>query len=263
MSERLEAALNRLLRGIATDHVETVRDAWRELRSAGDETVPRVVAKLDSDVWGKPPKGPAGRYLGILLALLSELDGATFGREVTRLRAAKLHPMHARTVALLAGRMEDNAVTMAGPGVPVYVARDLERRGKTAAEIVQWSQTPGLDLSDVTRIDVIGRVPGMDYLGRYNLFFSGIILVWPGVDRWPQWFRRLNREFTFYHEVGHHVCGHLEGGQVTEQEHEADEYGRKMMRAAHPVLVPIVRFFLWPLIAWARGRRRRQQERRG
>ena len=259
VSEPAETELTRLLRGVSTGHVETVREAWRALLALGAEAVPPLEAKLDSDAWEAPPKGPAGKYLGVLLALLSDLDSAVFAETIGRLQAGKLHPLHARTVKIMAGRMAEEPVLQVGPGVPVYVADDLPDRQRIAAEIAGWSTTKGLTLDRVSRIDVIGHVPGMDYLGLYNLFFSGIVLVWPGLDFGPGWLRRWSREFTFYHEVGHHACGHAEGGQVIEQEREADTYAGTMMRAAHPVLIPAGRVLFWPLRGWARRRRLRSE----
>lgn len=195
----------------------------------------------------------------MLLALLSELDSVAFSRAINGLRGRALHPMHRRTVALMLGRLQDQAVRQVGPGVPLHVAPDLQGAEAIAGEIARWCETPGLDLTRVTRIDVIAHLPGMDYLGRYNLFFSGIVLVWPGVERGPRWFRRLSREFTFYHEVGHHACGHVEFGQVAEQEREADRYAGRMIRNAHPVLTGTGRVLLAPVLWWWR-RKQRQDE---
>ncbi|MDQ2091526.1 hypothetical protein [Marimonas arenosa] len=255
MSGTGKTATTRLLRGVSTGDVETVRDAWRDLLALGAAAVADIEARLESDAWAQPPKGPSGKYLGVLLALLSELDGTAFAAAIHRLQAGKLHPLHARTVKIMAGRLAENPLLSVDPGVPVYVADDLPGRTGIAAEIAGWCDTPGLELDTVSRIDVIGHVPGMDYLGRYNLFFSGIVLVWPGIELGPRWLRRLSREHTFYHEVGHHACGHVEGGQVTEQEREADAYAAKMMRAAHPVMVPVGRFLFWPFKGWARRKR--------
>lgn len=198
--------------------------------------------------------------MGSLLALLSELDGEAFAAAIEKLRGRKLNAMHACTVEVMAGRLDDDApVVRVGPGVPVHVAKDVPNRARVAAEIEKWSHTPGLDLDQVARVNVIMQVPGMDYLGRYNLFFSGIILVWPGSGAGPEWLGRLIREHVFCHEVGHHACGHIEGGQVTEQEREADDFAGRMMRAAHPVLIPAARWVFWPLRGWARRNRLRRE----
>lgn len=51
--------------------------------------------------------------------------------------------------------------------------------------------------------------------------------VSPYIARWS---RRFRPEATLYHEIGHHFHGHKESGQVPQQEKEANEYKRKMMR---------------------------------
>ncbi|MDU8928955.1 hypothetical protein RXV86_16295 [Alisedimentitalea sp. MJ-SS2] len=262
MKDEAESELNRLMRGVSSDHVETVRDAWRAVLAAGDSAVPLVRHRLQSDVWGSPPKGPVGKYLGVLLAVLHQLDAKVFGVEIERLQCERLHPIHAQTVKIMAGRRNEAPVAWVGPiteQVPVYVSKDLDDRRGIAEKIDHWCHTPGLDLRKVTRIDVIDHAPGIDYLGCYDLFFSGIVMVWPGIRAGPRWLRRLAREHTFYHEVGHHACGHAEFGQVTEQEREADAYAAKMMRVAHPVLIRVGRVIFWPLRGLARRSRLRRE----
>lgn len=236
------------MRGISTDHVETVRDAWREILQGGAASVAQIQEKLASPAWAENPRGPLSKYLGVLLALLDELDSSAFESEIARLRGCKLHPLHAKTLDVLSQRIAEAPATHVAQGVPVFVASDVADRSVVVTTIEGWSKTKGLSLENVTRIDVIARHPELDFLGKYNLFFSGIILTWPsnsarGVKLW---WRRFVGEFTFYHEVGHHVCGHVEGGQVAEQEQEANAYAREMMRNSRPVFLFVARVILWP-----------------
>lgn len=162
--------------------------------------------------------------------------------------------MHAMTLDILSRRLREEPAAHVASGIPVFVSADIPDRPSVIRSLGRWSRTRGLSLANVTRIDVIARQPDMDYLGRYNLFFSGIVLTWPtdparGVRLW---WRRLDAEFTFYHEVGHHVLGHVEGGQVAEQEREADDYARSMMRKSWPALTLAGRMLLWPLKPLAR-----------
>ena len=94
MKEKTKPALDRLLRGISTDHVETVRDAWREILQGGAESVAQIQEKLASPAWAENPRVPLSKYLGVLLALLDELDSSAFESEISRLRRRKLHPLH-------------------------------------------------------------------------------------------------------------------------------------------------------------------------
>ena len=239
--------IERLLRGVSTLHVETVRDAWRELLAQGPTALPAVLDKLDSEAWERPPRGPSTRYLGMLLAVLDEIDPQAFARVVDRLQAGRLHPVHRRTVEMMARRISDMAAGQIGPGLPVYIAGDVDDHALVMTRLARWSRTSGLDLENVARIDVIAKLPSMDYLGLYNLLFSGIILAWPATPRrgLAGWFDRIQEEFTFYHEVGHHACGHVEGGTVAQQEEEADAYARQMFRRAHPVATALARGPAW------------------
>ena len=264
MKELSRPAIERVLRGISTDHVETVRDAWRDMLVDREASAEDVLLRLSSTAWVENPRGPLAKYFGMLLAILDELDRPSFEEEVARLRQSNLHPFHVMTLDVLSRRVSNQPETEVGAGIPVYVARDVADRAIVCKNIERWSKTRGLSLDGVTRIDVIARHPLLDYLGVYNLFFSGIVLTWPGapVRVTRLWLERLSAEFTFYHEVGHHVCGHREGGTVAEQEDEADEYARSMMRRSRPVLATTGKMLIWlfkPLLKKMTGAPRRSK----
>lgn len=249
MSQSPAAPIDRLLRGVATNHVETTRDAWRDLLGDTAASIPAVKAKLDSPAWKTNPRGPLARYLGTLLCLLDELDPNEFRQQINRLLASKLHPLHRKTAEILSRRSTEKPATHIGPGIPVFVAADICNPRVVVGNLERWSRTANLALDGVTRIDVIARHPQLDYLGLYNLFFSEIILTWPADH--PRglrlWWWRVNAEFTFYHEAGHHACGHVEGGSVADQEDEANAYARSMIRNSYPILTGVVRVLLAPL----------------
>ncbi|WP_226689374.1 hypothetical protein [Ruegeria arenilitoris] len=249
MQRNAERFLIKLLRGISTDHIETVRDAWRALLSDQEEAIPVIKKKLNSNAWKNNPPGPLPKYFGILLALLSEMDGDAFRQEVMRLGSIKLHPVHRRTLNVLAKRLEDAPSVYLAETVPVFIANDVANSRRVIRNLQRWSKTKGLSLNDVTRFDVIAERPELDYLGRYNLFFSGIVLTQPTIQLKGliSWIETLNNEVTFYHEVGHHVLGHSEGGQVAEQEGEANAYPRSMIRASRPFFFFVVDVFKKPL----------------
>ncbi len=257
MHRDVRPLIQRLLRGVATDHVATVREAWRGLVAEPAAAVPEVREVLVSPAWAEPPRGPGARYLAVLLALLDALDRSAFAAEIARLRAARLHPAHRRTVDLLARRRGERPLATVGPGVPVHVSPDIADPSAVIASLARWAETPGLALDGVTRIDVIARLPELDYLGCYDLRLSGIVLTWPpGRARgWRLWLRRLDAEYAFYREVGHHAAGHVDGGHVPEQEAEADAFARAMIRAARPApLGAVSAAVLWRLRRVGHGR---------
>lgn len=242
--------LNRLMRGISTHHVQTVRQAWLELLDERQVAIPLVREKLGSDAWRDKPLGPSASYLGVLLALLHELDAEVFGEEVERLRAEPIHPLHMLTVEMMAKRHGDKIFGQIGDQVPVYIADEIKEPALVFKHLQRWSQTRDLALSNVTRVDVIAFHPKMTYLGKYNLYYDGIILTWQNevLTGFANWWRKTTTEMTFYHEVGHHYYQHSEGGQVEEQEQEADDYKRRMFRNAHPILIPCARVVFSPAL---------------
>lgn len=248
MTNERNPALENLLRGISTGHIEVVRDAWRELLIQADTVVPAILAKLDSNAWANTPRGPIGRYLGVLLALLDEIDPNVFKHEIARLRATKLHVLHRRTVEIMSYRCWDRIYARVGPEIPVHISDEFNDPQPHLENLKRWVQTQGLDLSGLTRIDIIAKHAHMDYLGRYDLFYSGIILTWPTAPArgLRSWGRRMYGEFIFYHEVGHHACGHLEGGQVKKQEKEANRYAVGKFGQAHPILIGTGCVLLFP-----------------
>ena len=249
MTAPAEKYLSQLLQGIANDNVGLVRSAWRELLTNRYAAIPLVADKLRSDAWAKKPRGPGGKYLGVLLALMHELDREAFRKEVERLDGSRLHTLHRHTVNLMKDRECDKLIGTLGNHVPVYVSNQVDAPNLIWVYLKKWSLTQGLAFKTITRIDVIAAKPDIDYLGKYDLFTDGVILVWEnGVSGWfKQHTRRLRTEQTFYHEVGHHYHRHSEFGQVTEQEREANEYMRLMYRRSHPVLTSAGFVLIWPL----------------
>lgn len=235
--------INRLLRGISTNHTATVRDAWRDLMSDKDAALPAVLEKLKSNACSDNPRGPLARYFGALLSLLADLNQDVFAAEIDRLSAVDLHPAHQRTLSLMAQRVMETPATVIGPDIPVFISSDLTDTGWITDRLSHWADTPGLDIEEVLRIDVISAEADLDYLGLYQILYSGIVLTWPKSrphNPLLRWARELRCKFTFYHEVGHHASGHLEGGSIKEQEDEADTYAIKAMRRAHPVIFALL-----------------------
>lgn len=82
MTTDVTSPINRLLRGIASRHDETTRDAWRALLNGGEASKTAVLEKLYSTSWSENPRGPSNKYFGVLLAALHELGAEAFKSEV-------------------------------------------------------------------------------------------------------------------------------------------------------------------------------------
>jgi len=82
----LRSGLDRPLRGVATNHIPTMQQAWQALPAAGPPAIPTVRDRLVSPAWTRPPKGPVGQYLAVLLVFLDERDQEAFETEVAHLR---------------------------------------------------------------------------------------------------------------------------------------------------------------------------------
>ncbi|WP_283426030.1 hypothetical protein [Shimia sagamensis] len=170
--------------------------------------------------------------------------------------------MHRHTVDVMSKRKGDRVYGTVSEGVPVYIADDVDQSEMVYCYLQRWSCTPDLAISSVTRIDVIALTDEMDYLGLYLLYFDGIVLTWQNgnLSYLRRWWRKFQTELTFYHEVGHHFHQHSVGGQVKEQEKEADDYKRLMYRSAHPVFVPMVRVLFAPVFWGMKIRKRIKRE---
>ncbi len=249
MANSANASVNRLLRAVSNHNLPATRQAWRELLETGDDAIPLILQKLDSDSWTKKTRGPAGDYLAVLLTLLRWLDPEEFKQEIKRLRSRRLHALHRQTVDLIAKSYGEQVYGKLLGKVPVYISEEIEEPELVYRYLQRWSKTRDLALSDVTRIDVNLYHSKLEYLGLYHIPFGSIVLVWrndvSGILK--RWWRKIQTESTFYHEVGHHYHQHGEGGQIDEQEKEAKQYSSKMFRNAHPIAVPTLRIILFPL----------------
>jgi len=255
MTQSNKRPIDRMLHGVSTGHVKTVRDAWRELLAHAEQSTIDVRERILSSDWSTKPLGPSSAYFSTLLAALVELDSQQFEQVVAKLKKSNLHPLHLKTIKSVSKQVTGKPSTFIGSGVPVHIAATIQDRQAVIKCIKKWSQTKGISLDGVTRINVIERKLEHEYSAFYSVLFSGIVLTWPtgkaGIFR--SWYQRLKVEFSFYHEVGHHVGGHLEGGQVESQEQEANEYARRILRNSRPffsILVSVVRWVGKPMLRW-------------
>ena len=249
------AALKKLLGGVAGDSAKMTRDGWRELYAVGSPAKPVILEQLRSPKWAEYHRGPQARFLAVLLSILHEIDSDQCAKELRRLQRSKLHSLHRRTVDLLASVVADRSYCFEKRGVQITISTKLKDPEKIAKTVSRWLHTPDArDLQKLTSIDVMPFHEDLDYLGYYRASYSKILVTWPCKNIWYLSFiYGLETEMTLYHEIGHHACGHLEGGLVEEQEKEANRYAGRMLRRAHPLVAVsgfVVGVFVRPRKIW-------------
>ncbi len=245
-----ERALNTLLRGVAHDTSEDIRQGWQRLRTLGRVAIPAVCQKLTDRDWSEFHGRTQARYLTILLMILAELDVTRCEQEIARLFGSKLHDLHARTVALIRDRLSDQVYTFELHGISVRIHGQLQKPELIRKRLSDWIRIPPTaDLAALEKIDIVPAHPDFDYLGFHSYRYSGIVITWlpEGRTGLMQRLELFNTQSTFYHEIGHSVLGHSEPGQVPEQEDEANAYQRKMLRRAYPVMTFCLRLLMYPM----------------
>lgn len=226
--------VDRLLRGLRTARVSMTWNALAELRLLGPDWVPSLRGKLRTKDWAVSPRGRGDKSLGILLAILDELDRDSFEAEVSRLQRRDLHPHHGRTVDLLAQRLSDNPAGHVGRGVPVHVARELGDPDEILSALKPWVRRTRRHVDKIARIDIAAKY-GNDDLSRYNPLFSGVMLSWPSAKTIAAEKKTalMQPEFMFYRAIGYHARG-SEGGSFDDRDEASDRYAVRAFRRAHP-----------------------------
>lgn len=261
----IEKTLDLLLRGVSQNDFRRIRDAWRALVAFGPLSTSAITAKLRKSQWKARPNGYEARYLMVLLSLLNEIDPSAARVEISRLSSRKIHPLHQITVKFAATWINDRPHVSTCKGFPIAISAQIANPDQVQGYIERWLNTPPpADLANITRIDVVSYQPRFDYLGQHNILFSGIVLVWPEPETniSDRWLSILRAETTLYHEIGHLALGHLEGGQVKEQEDEANKYARKRIRKNRRILLIVVILLgpiIFPLLAYRKYIKRKSR----
>lgn len=248
-SEAAHRALNALLRGVAHDTSEDIRDGWKRLKEMGGAAVPVVCEKLCNSDWSDYLGRTQARYLTILLLILSELDASICEQEIERLGASNIHDLHARTISIFRERMNDDVFAFECRGVSIRIDAQLSDPEDIRTRFRRWMQVPPPEAFEhLQKIDIVPVHPDFDYLGLHSYRYSGIVVTWLP-DGTSGLMRRLElfaTQGTLYHEIGHSFHLHSEPGQVVEQEDAANAYQRKMLRRAYPVTMFCLRLLSVP-----------------
>lgn len=257
LNTELENDIKLLLGGIARNDVPSVKVGYHALIVHGLPAIAVIEEKLNRGDWGLYKTDLQGRHLAVLLSLAQEIDPESAKDMIAQLSSSKLHPFHQKTIKLISSRLEDTPIETSIRGISVAISDDLPNTAEINILLTRWlNSRPEQDISRLLRVDVIPYESQFSYLGNYNIFFSGIVLTWPSPQDsfLKRWIFTVLTEHTFHHEVGHHALGHLEGGQVPEQEKEANEYASRAIRRAHPFLVTFMLPLSVPYKLWKKLR---------
>ncbi|WP_425070205.1 hypothetical protein [Sagittula sp. S175] len=177
-------------------------DLSRVYAQSHDAVADPVPAICDTLLKTRSPDVLAG-----LLVLLLELDKDEFHTQASRLLQRSEDGATRRIVELLSLGAQDTPDAILAAHTALYVSPAIPTRKDVIAAMVRWSQTPGVRLDQLARIDILSRVGKHDLLGKYDAAQQRILLtISPGKFLSSvAWRERLLTEFTFYHEVGHHL----------------------------------------------------------
>ncbi|SFI87459.1 hypothetical protein [Jannaschia pohangensis] len=173
-----------------------------------------------------------------------------FRQEVARLLATDLHPDHRNTVETLSRQNSRAPACRINGRIPVFISEGIADRDAVAGHIQTWSQTPGLCLPAISRIQIVPEDPGLVEIGTRTLVFPEIVLIWPS-DRsrgLRRWFRGLTAETWFYWNVRIQELAYSDGGPTPEQRDEAQRYARRMMARSRPMMGRIARVLARPVV---------------
>ena len=198
--------------------------------------VPVIEQQILGAEWDSVTNKSQVMLFAALLRLLEEIDDKALSKTVSTLRSGELHQTYEQIIKLMEHKQRDKLRNVRAFGIEVYISLKIERTDLIEKYILKWLKTLAEeDISEITRIDIIPYQTSYDYGGLYDVYFSAIVLAWE--KRWRMWPMRLifplTREFTLYHEVGHHALSHVEGGSQPDQEHEANRYAAEMFMKAH------------------------------
>lgn len=242
--ERIQAAFDKLMRGLAHMSGELTYAAYRELYERGPSVIPLLEQRILQADWQSVTRPEATRMQTALVSLLHDIDEARSRTVIGWLLARDCHPSLRGALQSILRYDGRNFRTHSIRGVRVFVANEIDASEDVPRHIDRWlANVPQEDLAGISRLYVVRRPDVADIAGYYMPVLSTITVYWSKAlfgNDWLTGFLRLFTEHTLYHEIGHHVHRHT-FGQQPEQEKEADRYAARRLRAHHPFLAAVAR----------------------
>ncbi len=213
--------------------------------------MPHLRSELDAINLDTIDRPESTALVSALITALHDVDEAASADFIDASLTRACHPLYEAVFrSVLRYRRADFREVRVN-GVNILEARAIDERYNATKYLCGWLENiPSGDLNGISRIYIIEANMEQDFAGYYRPHFALVTITWltmVGPTSPIQWLFRLRHELTFYHEIGHHKHRHTLGGQVPQQEREADRYRGQIMLLAHPWLtrigVAIVRLF--------------------
>ncbi|WP_419905003.1 hypothetical protein [Kiloniella sp.] len=234
----LETVVNQLKRGLISRHHPTKAKAYKRLYEAGAKSIPLLLRELEL-IEFKKNRRPEMLVLATgLLVILHDLDEEISEKFIKKAISEKCDDTTARAFnSILRFKRSNFLETKVGDTI-ILEDKAIDKRHQATKCILKWLESiPFEDYERVPRIYLIPYKSHYDFSGYHLNYISVLTVVWY-TNKHPynpiQLLNRLFKQITLYHEIGHHFHKHIEGGQVPDQEEEADAYAYKMLLKARP-----------------------------
>lgn len=247
--QKIRAEIKKLLGAVAHSNSPEAMKAHKVLVKIGSPAIPYIeesLLKVDFSQGALRHSTTGVLYVTSLVNLIHDID-----EDASRNIARKL--IQQGCDATIAQRLETiNSFTLDDyfqyeiKGVSVFEYKKIESKYEVRPNLEKWFENvPDDDLKEIERIYIVNQTEEQDYAGYFMPIFCYIKLVWdtPQEEHYPIWLKFLlwlslmNMEFTFYHEIGHHVHRHTRDKKLKqEREDEADRYARRRFLSSRPTL---------------------------
>lgn len=241
METIINSHLRRLSRALVQHQNEDIYASHRELYLIGEAVIPHVSERLLANSWRKVKFKEQLSLLSGLLGLVHDIDEEAAREIAKRIEREGCDSVVQGIMRSIFSFSLANFERFVAEGVTVHRSKELVEPRTIERKFTEW--LAAVPESDRERIDRIYVVPscGSDARGTYTPILCKIAVEWDvSSNPFLHWFQFLRVERTLYHEIGHHVHGHRLG-QDLDQEEEADDYARALVRRNHPYLWSVVK----------------------
>ncbi len=227
-----------MLRGLVQVNPSDTYSSYKALYRIGNAVIPLAEAHLMKYAWDDIHYESQIDTLTGLLSLIQDIDEEAAARAAGKIRRAGCRPVIQQRIDTILTFSLSHYNQYRVHGIHVCQKKSLGGEAFIRERVTAWLDN--VDASDLEGIERLNIVPSSDedYMGTYMPRLCKVMIEWPAV--WSRydpvsWLWLLEVEFTLYHEIGHHACGH-DFGSDPEKEREANRYAQRIYDRVHPRL---------------------------